>query len=132
MACAITEWKLGSEVRAFVRVSVKEGFCGRFFPIFGNDGPPVCTLLSVIGLQEAYPLPHIVGMLMVEVESEEEEEAEKLRLVEGNLWSEENVLKFKEYGDEDGFGIGIVRSRVTVGCNGERTVGLFMSLELLS
>lgn len=85
MAFAITEWKLGSEVRAFVRVSVKEGFCGRVFPIFRNDGDPTCTLLSVTGLKEAYPLPQILGMLMVEVESEEEEEAEKLRLVEGNL-----------------------------------------------
>lgn len=131
MACAITEWKLGSEVRAFVRVSVKEGFCGRVFPIFRNDDDPVCTLLSVKG---PHPLPQIVGMLMVEFESEEEEEAEKLRLVEGNLWSDGNLSKFKEYGDdEDGFGIGgAVRSRVTVGCNGERAVCLLVNLELLS
>lgn len=56
-------------------------------------------LLYRIGLYEEYPLPQIAGMLILEVESDEEEA--KLRLVEGNLWSEENLLKLKEYGDED-------------------------------
>lgn len=61
-------------------------------------------------------------MLIVEVEPEEEEE-EKQRLVEGNLWSEEILLKFREYGDENGCGGGgAVRSSVMVGCNGEKTV----------
>jgi len=51
-----------------------------------------------------------------------DEVEEKFRLVDGNLWKEfENLLKFKESNEEEDEEecCGAVRSRVTVGCNGE-------------
>ena len=45
---------------------------------------------------------------------------EKFRLVDGKFWKElEYLLKFKEGNEEEEECCGVVRSRVTVGCNGE-------------